>query len=78
MKIFDPSGTRNYDKTMEEEANWLGPALLVSEEAAMHFAALRLTISKASDVYGASEQLVRMRLNVTGASQRVANRRRYG
>jgi Zn-dependent peptidase ImmA (M78 family) len=78
MKIFDPSGTRNYDKTMEEEANWLGPALLVSEEAAMHIAALGLMISKASEMYGASEQLVRMRLNVTGASQRVANRRRYG
>jgi hypothetical protein len=46
MEIFDSSGTRNY-KTMEEEANWLGPALLVSEEAAMHIAALGLTISKA-------------------------------
>ncbi|MGY8635346.1 ImmA/IrrE family metallo-endopeptidase [Bradyrhizobium sp. 14AA] len=77
MQIFDPSGTRNYDKTMEEEANWLGPALLVSDEAAMHIAALSLTISKASDMYGASEPLVRMRLNVTGAYQRVANRRRF-
>ncbi|MCA1544695.1 protein of unknown function [Bradyrhizobium yuanmingense] len=69
--------TGNYDKTMEEEANWLGPALLVSDEAAMHIAALSLTISKASDMYGASEPLVRMRLNVTGAYQRVANRRRF-
>jgi Zn-dependent peptidase ImmA (M78 family) len=77
MKIFDPSGTRNYDNAMEEEANWLGPALLVSEEAAMHIAALGLTIPKASDVYGVSEPLVRMRLNVTGAFQRMANRRRY-
>jgi Zn-dependent peptidase ImmA (M78 family) len=77
MKIFDPSGTRNYDNAMEEEANWLGPALLVSEEAAMHIAALGLTIPKASDMYGVSEPLVRMRLNVTGAFQRIANRRRY-
>ncbi len=77
MRILDPSGTRNYDKAMEAEANWLGPALLVSDEAAMHIAALGLTIAKASDMYGASEPLVRMRLNVTGAYQRVANRRRY-
>ncbi|NEU97021.1 ImmA/IrrE family metallo-endopeptidase [Bradyrhizobium uaiense] len=40
MRILDPSGTRKYDKAMEEEANWLGPALLVSDEAAMHIAAL--------------------------------------
>jgi hypothetical protein len=51
--------------------------LVPFREAATHIAALGLTISKASDMYGASEQLIRMRLNVTGASQRVANRRRY-
>lgn len=78
IRILDPSGTRNYDKGMEEEANWLGPALLVSDEAAMHIAALGLSIPKASDMYGASEPLVRMRLNVSGAYQRLANRRRYG
>jgi hypothetical protein len=33
MKILDPSGTRNYSMAMEEEANWLGPALLISDEA---------------------------------------------
>lgn len=77
MRILDPSGMRNYDRAMEEEANWLGPALLVSDEAAMHIAALGLTIAKASDMYGVSEPLVRMRLNVTGAYQRVANRRRF-
>jgi hypothetical protein len=76
VRIPDPSGKRNYDNTTEEEANWLGPALLVSDEAAMHIAALGLTLSKASDVYGVSEPLVRMRLNVTGAYQRRVNRRR--
>jgi IrrE N-terminal-like domain len=77
IRILDPSGRRNYDKAMEEEANWLGPALLVSDEAAMHIAAVGLSIPKASDMYGASEPLVRMRLNVSGAYQRLANRRRY-
>ena len=64
---FDAEGSRHYDHEIEEEANWLGPALLVSEEAAMHIARMKLPIAKASDVYGASEELVRMRLNVTGA-----------
>ena len=56
------AGKRAYDKEMEEEANWLGPALLISDEAAMHIAAMGLTIAKASDMYGASEPLVQMRL----------------
>lgn len=77
VAILDPSGKRNYDKEMEAEANWLGPALLVSDEAAIHIAALDLTLAKASDVYGVSDQLIRMRLNVSGAYQRVASRRRY-
>ena len=77
MKILDPSGKRAYDKGMEEEANWLGPALLISDQAAMHIAAMGLTIAKASEMYGASEPLVQMRLNVTGAYRRLSLRRRY-
>ncbi len=57
------------------ETNWLGPALLVSEEAAIHIAVQGMEINLASDRYGASPQLVRMRLNVTGATIRVARRR---
>lgn len=64
---LNSNGSRHYDREIEEEANWLGPALLVSEEAAMHIARIRLPLAQASDVYGASEELVRMRLNVTGA-----------
>lgn len=68
---FNEDGSRDYNPTLEEEANWLGPALLVSEEAALLIADRGLTISAASDRYGASEQVVRMRLNVTGAYRRV-------
>jgi Zn-dependent peptidase ImmA (M78 family) len=74
---FDDRGSRHYDQVIEEEANWLGPALLVSEEAAMHIARMNLPIPRASDVYGASEEVVRMRLNVTGAYKRVGRRRVY-
>jgi Zn-dependent peptidase ImmA (M78 family) len=71
---FNAEGSRHYDHESEEEANWLGPALLVSDEAAMHIARMKLPTVKASDVYGASEELVRMRLNVTGAYVRAMRR----
>jgi Zn-dependent peptidase ImmA (M78 family) len=74
MPPLDAEGSRYYDRVIEEEANWLGPALLVSEEAAMHIARMKLPLAKASDVYGASEELVRMRLNVTGAFLRTLRR----
>ncbi|TAI59863.1 hypothetical protein CWO89_43865 [Bradyrhizobium sp. Leo170] len=67
-------GSRHYDPVIEEEANWLGPALLVSEEAAKHIARMSLPVAKASEVYGVSEDLMRMRLNVTGALIRAARR----
>jgi hypothetical protein len=69
------NGSRDYDAALEEEANWLGPALLVSDEAAVHIVERKMSIQAASDQYGASEQLVRMRLNVSGAFVRVARRK---
>jgi Zn-dependent peptidase ImmA (M78 family) len=65
--LLDPEGSRYYDAVIEAEANWLGPALLISEEAAMHIARLGLTVAKASEVYKSTEDVVRMRLNVTNA-----------
>jgi Zn-dependent peptidase ImmA (M78 family) len=54
---FDDRGSRHYDPVIEQEANWLGPALLVSEEAANHVARMSLPLTKASDVYGVSEDI---------------------
>ncbi|MCW5687110.1 MAG: ImmA/IrrE family metallo-endopeptidase [Pseudolabrys sp.] len=72
---FDKHGSRHYDADREAEANWLGPALLISDEAAIHIAERGLSLQVASNRYGASQPLVRMRLNVSGASRRVARRR---
>ena len=72
---FDASGSRHYDPDRENEANWLGPALLVSDEAALAIVESGLTVVRASDHYGASADLIRMRLNVSGAALRVARRR---
>jgi Zn-dependent peptidase ImmA (M78 family) len=71
---FDSNGSRHYNKELEDEANWLGPALLVSDEAALLIATRKTPISVASDQYKVSEDLVRMRLNVSGALIRVARR----
>lgn len=71
---FNAAGSRHYDKDREDEANWLGPALLGSDEAAMHIARRGMTLDAASDQYGASEDVVRMRLNVSGAYIRVRRR----
>jgi hypothetical protein len=57
-------------KLIEEEASWLGPALLISEEAALNIARRGISIRDASERYGASEDVIRMRLNVTAAHKR--------
>ncbi|SHJ77565.1 protein of unknown function [Aureimonas altamirensis DSM 21988] len=69
--MLNAHGQRIYDRMLEEEAGWLGPALLISEEAALHIAAT-MTNEQASEIYGASLDVVRMRLNVLGAHRRVA------
>ena len=68
---FDEAGSRHYDPVLEAEANWLGPALLISEETALYIVKLNIAIPAASDLYQVSEDLIRMRLNVTAAYKRV-------
>lgn len=68
---FDENGARDYSPELEAEANLLGPALLISEEAALWIARNGWSLAKASQIYGASEELVRMRLNLCGAYRRV-------
>lgn len=72
---FNENGERNYSddiKEFEDEANWLGPALLISQEAALHIVTSGITMAQASQIYNASEPLIRMRLNVTGARRRTS------
>lgn len=68
----DERGSRHYDAEREEEANWLGPALLVSEEAAVSVVRQGLSISMASRLYRVSTQVMQMRINVSGARKRAA------
>ncbi len=68
-----PTDMFEVDPIAEEEAHWMGPALLVSVEAAMRIAFRKISIDDAAEHYGVSADLMRMRLNVTGALKR-ANR----
>lgn len=65
-------GCRNWDKTIEFEADWLAAALLISEEAALKIARENTPLKVAAKMYGVTEQMIRFRLNVTGAKQRVS------
>jgi Zn-dependent peptidase ImmA (M78 family) len=70
--VFDIRGCRDVDQDAEDEADWLGPALLVSEEAALRVAREGIQLVVAAELYGVSEQVMRFRLNVTAAYKRVA------
>ncbi len=70
-ELLDEDGNRMFNDVMEEEANWLGPALLVSEEAALRVARSRMVLAEAAEIYGVSVPVMRMRLNVTAAHSRV-------
>jgi hypothetical protein len=65
-------GKRHFDAVLEEEANWFGPALLVSDEAALAVAKRGISLRSAAAEYGVSTQLMQMRLNVTGAQRRIS------
>jgi hypothetical protein len=55
-----------YDKTQEEEANWLAGCLLLPREALLHIRRRRLNDGTASSEYGVSLAMLRFRFNVSG------------
>ncbi|MDK1378162.1 MULTISPECIES: ImmA/IrrE family metallo-endopeptidase [unclassified Sinorhizobium] len=69
--LFSDDGQRSH-KADEEEAKWLGPALLISDEAALFIVSSGMSVSQAATFYGASREVVQMRVNVCAARRRVA------
>lgn len=69
---LDERGCRVWDDAREAEADWLAAALLVSDEAALAVARRGLQLTPAAAAYGVSEDMMRFRLNVTGARRRAA------
>ncbi len=68
---LNENGCRNWNDTVEDEAQWLAGALLISEEAALGIARKELPVDQAATLYGVSLQMIRWRLGVTGAQKRV-------
>jgi Zn-dependent peptidase ImmA (M78 family) len=73
---IDPTGCRVWNQDLEEEASWLAAALLISEESALAVAWAGKPIKVAAQEYGVTEQLMKFRLNVTAARERVNRARR--
>lgn len=59
-------GERNHDGGIEAEANFLGGALLITNEAARHILLSGL-LDDAQDLYGVSKQMLDFRLRMSGA-----------
>jgi Zn-dependent peptidase ImmA (M78 family) len=72
---LDDRGCRLWNQDIEDEANWLAGCLLVPEEAALMIVRRGLLESDAATMFGVSSALIRMRLNLTGAKERVARGR---
>jgi len=73
---LDGVGCRNWDAVVEDEAQWLAGALLVTEEAALTVVRRGMTPVDGAGMLGVSEPMIQWRVNVTGARKRVARGRR--
>jgi hypothetical protein len=72
---LDDRGCRLWNQKIEDEAQWLSGALLLTEDAALWIARGGASVAAAAEHFGISEQMVSYRLNVTGARTRVARGR---
>ncbi len=74
---LDDVGCRNWDQEVEDEANWLAGALLVSEPSTIAIARGDWgDIENAAARLGVSRQMVQFRVNATGAVKRIQRMRR--
>jgi Zn-dependent peptidase ImmA (M78 family) len=74
---IDHRGCRLWDQNIEDEAQWLAGALLVTEEAALSVARNDTPLQAAAAQLGVSVAMLRYRINVTGARKRVERARRF-
>ena len=67
--LLRSSGERTYESVIEEEANWLGPVLLVSNEAARWAMAKGMDVMRAAEHFEVSAELMQFRFRMSGAVQ---------
>ncbi len=68
---IDTTGCRIIDRDVEDEANWLGPTILISNEAALHILREAMDTTTACREYGVTSAVLRMRINASGARIRI-------
>jgi hypothetical protein len=79
--VFSQDGdiaTRTFDQKQEDEANWLGWALLLPRDALFAAKRSRMPPAQIAAAYGVTEKLVDFRLRMTGINmqmRRIASRR---
>jgi hypothetical protein len=69
---LDDRGCRLWNQNIEDEAQWLAGALLVTEDAALWIVRNGLSLSEAASRFKVSSPMITYRLNMTGAHKRVA------
>ena len=84
MPCHAPHGVafQSCDTAQEEEANWLAGCLLLPRVALVHDLKKRMSAKTIANRRVLSQQIVRYRINVTGANRQVSaarakSRRRY-
>lgn len=68
---------RSYDQKQEDEASWLGWALLLPRDGLLSLRRQNLSAAQIAGQLGVSETLVRYRLGVTGVESYLKNASRY-
>jgi Zn-dependent peptidase ImmA (M78 family) len=74
---LDDRGCRDWNEGIEDEAQWLAGALLITEDAALWIARGNASEDEAAARFGVTRRMVHYRLNVTGARTRVARARKF-
>jgi Zn-dependent peptidase ImmA (M78 family) len=75
--IVGSNGQRFWDSEMEQEANWLGAALLVPREGALQLARDGATVAEISAHYEVSDSLCSWRIAQTGVLQQLERTKRW-
>lgn len=75
--VVDSEGSRFWDSEIEEQASWLGAALLVPRDAALQMVLAGCTVSQIADRFGVSEALCKWRIAQTGILQQAERMKRW-
>lgn len=73
--VFDSNRIRRWNAAQEREAAWLSGVLLVPAHIALQIARRGTPVNEAAEYYGVSVQLMRWRLQATGALIRARRER---